>query len=65
MKNKSKYQITQLNNSSGLHPQWCNIYVRTIYTYDYPDIEFFGRNKKREQRLKKLEELFPDFKNVI
>jgi hypothetical protein len=65
MKNKNKYQLTQLNSSSGLHPQFNNVYVRSIYPYDYPDFEYFKRKQKREQRRNKIEELFSEFKDVI
>jgi hypothetical protein len=69
MKTKSKSKLQQINNSINttvsIPTEHFNVTVRAIYPYDYPDFNYFKRKEKREQRLKKLSGLFPDFKENV
>ena len=65
MKDKSVYNITQINNhsSDGIQPLYNNVYIRTIYTYDYPDSNNYKRKKKQEKKIKKILDMYPEFKD--
>lgn len=63
MKTKSRYKIKQIDNHNTTVYKGIWTAVQVVYPYDYPDLDYFKRKEKREQRKNKIVDLFPEFKN--